>query len=140
MTAWFAPPWSGPHKAPIPAATLVNMFALDEPTVGLHAQDVAQLAVVLGELAERGNAVVVIEHHPLLIASADRIVDLGPGGGAGGGCLLFDGSPEQMLLQSHASPLGSSNATARYLAEAMRGRSSCTVPSRVVVQHGGRKQ
>ncbi|MEZ4231413.1 MAG: excinuclease ABC subunit UvrA [Polyangiaceae bacterium] len=66
------------------------LFVLDEPTVGLHALDIEPLAKLLRELADRGNAVVVVEHDPLLIAAADRVIELGPGAGEAGGRIVRD--------------------------------------------------
>jgi excinuclease ABC subunit A len=68
-------------------------YVLDEPTQGLHPRDSLRLAGVLRGLAEAGNAVVVVEHDPLLIARADYIIELGPGAGPDGGRLLASGSP-----------------------------------------------
>lgn len=68
------------------------LFVLDEPTVGLHPADVQPLCELISELAERDNAVIVIEHDPLVISSADRIVELGPGAGQEGGKVVFDGT------------------------------------------------
>src|SRR5205085_271980 len=69
------------------------LFVLDEPSVGLHPSDVAPLSEMIRELAERNNIVLVVEHDPGLIAAADRVLELGPGAGASGGKLTFDGSP-----------------------------------------------
>ncbi|MEB2311810.1 MAG: excinuclease ABC subunit UvrA [Sorangiineae bacterium] len=69
------------------------LFVLDEPTVGLHAADVAPLGGMLRELADRGNAVLVVEHDPAIIRVADRVIELGPGAGAAGGRVVADGSP-----------------------------------------------
>ncbi len=71
------------------------LFVLDEPTVGLHPADIAPLCRLMRELAERGNAVIVIEHEPLVMASADRIVELGPAAGQHGGRIVFDGAPAE---------------------------------------------
>jgi excinuclease ABC subunit A len=68
-----------------------TLYVLDEPTVGLHPRDSEKLAALLGELAGRGNTLVVVEHEPLLIRAADHLVDLGPGAGAQGGHLLYAG-------------------------------------------------
>ncbi|MFT3927372.1 MAG: excinuclease ABC subunit UvrA [Myxococcales bacterium] len=73
------------------------MFVLDEPTVGLHPSDVARLAKVVRRLADAGNLVVVVEHDPQFIATADRVIELGPGAGALGGQVVFDGSPGQLV-------------------------------------------
>lgn len=71
------------------------MFVLDEPTVGLHGNDIPPLVKALHNLARRGNAVIVIEHDPEVIRHADRIVELGPGAGPAGGKIVFDGTPAQ---------------------------------------------
>lgn len=71
-----------------------TLYTLDEPTTGLHFQDVRMLVGVLQELCNRGNTIVVIEHNLDVIKSADWIVDLGPEGGAGGGQIIAAGTPE----------------------------------------------
>ena len=68
-----------------------TLYVLDEPSVGLHARDVAKLSAVLRRLAQAGNAVVVVEHDPALIASADHVIDLGPGPGQAGGEVVYEG-------------------------------------------------
>ncbi|HVA41480.1 MAG TPA: excinuclease ABC subunit UvrA, partial [Candidatus Binataceae bacterium] len=70
-----------------------TMYALDEPTVGLHAGDVRRLLGVLRHLRDLGNTVVVVEHDPMMIAGADFTVELGPGGGREGGSLIRAGAP-----------------------------------------------
>ncbi|HYJ10514.1 MAG TPA: excinuclease ABC subunit UvrA, partial [Polyangiaceae bacterium] len=70
------------------------LFVLDEPSVGLHPSDVAPLAQMVRELAERNNTVLVVEHDPALIRAADRVLELGPGAGAEGGNIVFDGTPQ----------------------------------------------
>jgi excinuclease ABC subunit A len=72
------------------------MFVLDEPTVGLHPQDVGKLCRVIRRLADAGNLVIVVEHDPQLIALADRVIELGPGAGAQGGQRVFDGTPGEL--------------------------------------------
>ncbi len=90
------------------------LFVLDEPTVGLHPADVEPLTKLIRELAERNNAVVVIEHDPRIIAAADRIVEIGPGAGVRGGSVVFDGSVTEAVRAG--------GATARALqARAARG-------------------
>jgi excinuclease ABC subunit A len=78
---------------------------LDEPTTGLHFQDVEMLINVLNRLVERGNTVVVIEHNMDVIKVADYIADLGPEGGEGGGTIVGQGTPEE-LVKMKASHTG----------------------------------
>lgn len=87
-----------------------TLFIFDEPTTGLHFHDVKKLLDAFNALLFKGHTVVVIEHHPDVIKCADWIIDLGPEGGTGGGELLFEGTPEQ-LLQCERS------YTAKYLAK-----------------------
>jgi excinuclease ABC subunit A len=77
-------------------ATGKTFYILDEPTTGLHFDDVARLLEVLGRLADAGNTVVVIEHNLDVIKSADWVIDLGPEGGDAGGELVASGTPEQV--------------------------------------------
>ena len=74
-----------------------TFYILDEPTTGLHFEDIQHLLVVLNKLTDRGNTVLVIEHNMDVIKVADHIIDLGPEGGDGGGKVLFEGTPEDML-------------------------------------------
>src|SRR5262249_27047652 len=73
-----------------------TVYVLDEPTTGLHLSDVRKLIDVLGRLIDRGDTLVVIEHHPDVIAAADWVVELGPEGGAGGGQIVFEGAPRDL--------------------------------------------
>jgi excinuclease ABC subunit A len=73
-----------------------SIYLLDEPTVGLHYDDVAKLIDILQELVRRGNTVVVIEHNLDVLKCADHIIDMGPEGGAGGGQVVATGTPEQV--------------------------------------------
>jgi excinuclease ABC subunit A len=74
-----------------------TFYILDEPTTGLHFQDIEMLLSVLQKLADRGNTVLVIEHNMDVIKVADHIIDLGPEGGSGGGKILAIGTPEQIV-------------------------------------------
>ena len=77
-------------------ATGKTIYILDEPTTGLHADDVRRLLEVLQQLVEKGNTVVVIEHNLDVIKCADHIIDLGPEGGNGGGTIVAAGTPEEV--------------------------------------------
>ncbi len=94
-------------------ATGRTLYILDEPTTGLHFEDVRKLLEVLHELVEQGNTVVVIEHNLDVIKTADWIIDIGPEGGDGGGTIVATGTPEQVAKapQSH---------TGRYLAPLLK--------------------
>jgi excinuclease ABC subunit A len=90
-----------------------TFYILDEPTTGLHFQDIQLLVGVLNRLVDRGNTVLVIEHNMDVIKVADHIIDLGPEGGSGGGMIQFTGTPEEMIKKSKTH-------TAKYLALEMK--------------------
>lgn len=74
-----------------------TMYILDEPTTGLHFADVRKLLTVIEKLVEKGNSVLIIEHNMDMIKSADWIIDLGPDGGSGGGLIIAEGTPEDVI-------------------------------------------
>ena len=77
-----------------------TIYVLDEPTTGLHFEDVRKLLLVLNRLVDTGNTVVVIEHNLDVIKSADWVIDLGPEGGSGGGLVVAEGRPEEIIKVS----------------------------------------
>jgi len=92
-----------------------TLYILDEPTTGLHFEDVRKLLEVLHELVDQGNSVIVIEHNLDVIKTADHIIDIGPEGGDGGGRIVATGTPEEVaeVTESH---------TGRYLKEILSAR------------------
>ncbi len=94
-------------------ATGKTLYILDEPTTGLHTDDVKKLIYVLNRLVDSGNSVVVIEHNLDLIKTADYIIDLGPEGGDGGGKLIACGTPEQICENKNSH-------TGKYLKEFLK--------------------
>ena len=96
-------------------ATGRTLYILDEPTTGLHFEDVRKLLEVLQELVDQGNTVVVIEHNLDVIKIADWLIDIGPEGGDGGGEIIATGTPEQ-VAQVEASHTG------RYLKDMLKPR------------------
>jgi excinuclease ABC subunit A len=90
-----------------------TVYVLDEPTTGLHFEDVRRLLTVLHTLVDKGNTVIVIEHNLDVIRSADHLVDLGPEGGDGGGTIVAEGTPE------HVATIAASH-TGTFLAEILR--------------------
>ncbi|WP_223847317.1 excinuclease ABC subunit UvrA [Hymenobacter montanus] len=90
-----------------------TFYILDEPTTGLHFEDINHLADVLQKLADKGNTVLIIEHNLDLIKVADHIIDIGPEGGAGGGTIVAQGTPEQVAKSGKGH-------TARFLAEELK--------------------
>jgi len=74
-----------------------NIYVLDEPTTGLHHQDVKRLLEIFNQLVDQGNTVVIVEHRLEMIAAADWVIDIGPKGGSDGGQILFSGTPADLL-------------------------------------------
>ena len=100
-----------------------TVYVLDEPTTGLHFEDVSKLLGVLHSLVDKGNSVIVIEHNLDVIKTADWIVDMGPEGGSGGGALVAEGTPEEV-----AAVAGSH--TGRFLAAMLDGAARNAAPGR----------
>ncbi len=92
-----------------------TVYILDEPTTGLHFEDIRILLEVLNKLADRGNTILVIEHNMDIIKSADYIIDMGPEGGAEGGHVVFEGTPEQMIRKAKGY-------TAEYLRKELKNK------------------
>jgi len=109
-----------------------TLYVLDEPTTGLHFEDVKRLLEVLHRLIDAGNSVIVIEHHLDVIKSADHVIDLGPQGGVAGGRVMATGTPEE-LAQNPKS------ITGPYLKEALeRHRARVTPRLTATAQTGAR--
>jgi excinuclease ABC subunit A len=101
------------------------LYLLEEPTIGLHPADVAELLKVLHRLVDDGHTVIVIEHHLGLIADADYVVDIGPEAGDGGGEIVAFGTPEEIARSK-------SSRTAPFLKELLKGKVS--TPRRSLVR------
>ena len=117
-----APTLSGGEAQRVKLATELSrrstgktLYILDEPTTGLHKEDVKHLLTVLNRLVDNGNTVLIIEHNLDIIKSADHIIDLGPEGGEQGGEIIVTGTPEQVAVCEHSY-------TGRYLREVLRSR------------------
>ncbi len=92
-----------------------TIYILDEPTTGLHFEDIRKLLGVLGRLVDQGNSVIVIEHNLDVIKTADWVVDMGPEGGSGGGLVVATGTPEEISLNPDSH-------TGRFLGPVLSGR------------------
>ena len=95
---------------------------MDEPTTGLHFEDIRVLLGVLNKLVEKGNTIIVIEHNLDVIKCADYLIDMGPEGGRKGGQVLFTGTPEEMIKKKNKS------YTAPFLKEELRAENRPSKP------------
>ncbi len=102
-----------------------TLYILDEPTTGLHFEDTRKLLDVLNKLVDQGNTIVVIEHNLDVIKSADHVIDLGPEGGAGGGRIVAEGSPEDVACNDLS-------ATGRFMADLRASRRGLPIRSEAV--------
>jgi excinuclease ABC subunit A len=104
------------------ASPLVDvLFVLDEPSLGLTTPQTENLLGIIRQLRDRGNTVIVIDHHPVLLLNADHIVELGPGAGADGGQIVFQGTVEEMLHDENS-------LTGRYLADRTKNKKRPKIP------------
>ena len=100
-----------------------TIYILDEPTTGLHFEDIRVLLDVLNRLVDRGNTVIVIEHNLDVIKAADYLIDMGPDGGRGGGCVVATGTPEKVVKQGKGY-------TAKFLKEELEASLSLSKPTK----------
>ena len=103
-----------------------TVYVLDEPTTGLHFEDIRKLLLVLGRLVDAGNTVLVIEHNLDVIKTADWLVDMGPEGGSRGGLVVAEGTPEQVAAHGDSY-------TGQFLAPLLEGRAATVAKSKRVV-------
>jgi len=98
-----------------------TLYILDEPTTGLHFQDIQHLLEVLRKLVDKGNTVIIIEHNLDIIKNSDWVIDLGPEGGSGGGQFIGEGTPREIAQLEHSH-------TGRYLAVELEAKHSPELP------------
>jgi excinuclease ABC subunit A len=98
-----------------------TLYVLDEPTTGLHFEDIRKLLGVLGRLVDQGNTVIVIEHNLDVIKTADWVIDMGPEGGSGGGLVVVEGTPEEVAADADSH-------TGRFLRPVLQGRAAQASP------------
>ncbi len=117
------------------ASELVQvLYVLDEPSTSLHAEDLRALHEVLRRLRDRGNTLLVVDHHPAMLQQADEIVETGPEGGSGGGEILFQGPPSE-VFEADRSPTGRFLARLR---ERCNGQPNRRAASGTLTLHGAR--
>jgi excinuclease ABC subunit A len=100
-----------------------TVYILDEPTTGLHFEDIRKLLTVLNGLVDKGNTVIVIEHNLDVIKTSDWIIDLGPEGGSGGGTVVAEGSPEDVATVTESY-------TGKFLGEVLEVQPAKATPTR----------
>ena len=100
-----------------------TIYVLDEPTTGLHFEDIRKLLLVLGKLVDQGNTVLVIEHNLDVIKTSDWVIDMGPEGGSRGGLVIAEGTPEQVAVHPDSY-------TGHYLAPLLEGREARPTPTK----------
>jgi excinuclease ABC subunit A len=100
-----------------------TVYILDEPTTGLHFEDIRKLLVVINGLVDKGNTVIVIEHNLDVIKTSDWIIDMGPEGGAGGGTIVAEGTPEDVMAVPESY-------TGKFLAETLGAGKPSAGPTR----------
>ena len=99
-----------------------TVYILDEPTTGLHFEDIRKLLDVINGLVDKGNSVIVIEHNLDVIKTSDWIIDMGPEGGAGGGTIVAEGTPEDIIAVPESY-------TGKFLAEILADTGKPSAPA-----------